>query len=299
MRRSPLLVTGSLGVLVLIAASTRRWGEHGHTIAAQAAVAALPAEMPAFFRAAGAQLVHLNPEPDRWRSGTERRRDGALEGAGAPEHFIDLEYIPAARQAAILRAPDRFAYADSLRNIGERAETVGLLPYVMLEYTQRLRVGFRAWRAARSPEQRAFIEARIINDAGILGHYVTDAANPAHTTIHYNGWRGANPNGYATDNRFHARFETAFVQAHLRVADLTPLVPDSPRAFDDVRAAVLAHIHESHALVESLYRLDKERPFGADNRNPAARAFAAERLAAGSRMLRDLWWTAWVTSASP
>jgi len=30
---------------------------------------------------------------------------------------------------------------------------------------------------------------------------------------------------------------------------------------------------------------------------PDNKAFAVDRLAAGSRMLRDIWWTAWVTSA--
>jgi hypothetical protein len=36
-----------------------------------------------------------------------------------------------------------------------------------------------------------------------------------------------------------------------------------------------------------------------DEKNESAdhRRFAAERLAAAVTMLRDLWWTAWVTSA--
>src|SRR5690606_26729671 len=98
-----------------------------------------------------------------------------------------------------------------------------------------------------------------------------------------------NPNGYATDNRFHSRFETSFVQAHVRLADLTPLVDRSPRRVDDVREAVIAHLNESHALVERLYALDKVQPFGPANRDPEAKAFAAARLAAGAQMLRDLW----------
>ena len=298
MRHSTIL-TILAATLVLSAAATRRWGEHGHTIAARAAVAALPDEMPAFFRDAAEQLVYLNPEPDRWRGGNARGADRAMDAAGAPEHFIDLELLPAARRAGILQAPDRFAFADSLRRIGERAQTVGVLPFTMLEYSQRLRVGFQAWRRARSAAQRAFIEARIINDAGILGHYVTDASNPAHTTIHFNGWRGRNPKGYATDNRFHSRFESAFVQAHVRQNDLTPLIAREPRTFPDLRSAILAHITESHALVERLYELDKAQPFGVDDRRPEAKTFAAARLAAGAQMLRDLWWSAWVASAAP
>src|SRR5690606_1362194 len=146
-----------IALFATAAFSVRRWGEHGHTIAARAAVAALPAEMPAFFREAGEQLAYLNPEPDRWRGGNERGADRAMDGAGAPEHFIDLELLPAKRRDGILRAPDRFAFADSVRRLGERVQTVGTLPFTMLEYTQRLRSGFRAWRTARSAAQRAFI----------------------------------------------------------------------------------------------------------------------------------------------
>jgi hypothetical protein len=298
MRRSTIPIIFAC-TLVLSAATTRRWGEHGHTIAARAAVAALPAGMPAFFRDAGEQLAYLNPEPDRWRGGTESRSDRAMDQAGAPEHFIDLELLPAARRAAILRAPNRFAFADSLRRAGESVQTVGVLPFTMLEYSQRLRTGFRQWRAARTATERAFIEARIINDAGILGHYVTDAANPAHTTIHFNGWRGRNPNGYATDNRLHGRFESAHVQAHVRQTDLSAVASSAVRTFPDLRAAIVAHIDESHALVERLYQIDKVQPFGVDNFRPEAKAFAVERLSAGAMMLRDLWWTAWVTSATP
>lgn len=296
MRRSLLCCTALLLALPLTGLSTRRWGERGHIIAAQSAVDALPAAMPPFFREARDHLAYLNPEPDRWRDNRERQRDAGMDGAGAPEHFIDVELIPVDRRAGILGARDRHDYADSLRALGERVQTVGLAPFVMLERAQQLRVAFRQWRAARSPVERAFIEARIINEAGILGHYVTDASNPAHTTIHFNGWKGPNPKGYATDNRFHSRFESGFVQAALRYDDVRPLVPAEVRVFPDLRAAILAHVAESHAMVEPLYAQDKATPFGVDQTDPAAKAFAAERLAAGARMLRDLWWTAWVTS---
>jgi hypothetical protein len=47
--------------------------------------------------------------------------------------------------------------------------------------------------------------------AGWLGHYVADAANPMHTTIHYDGWQGPNPNGYRTTKGIHWEFEGLFV----------------------------------------------------------------------------------------
>ena len=273
------------------------WGEAGHRITAQAAVAALPSEMPQFFRDAGPQLAYLNPEPDRWRARDEAQRDPALDGATAPDHFLDLELIPAPNRAGALAARDRYAFADSLRAHRVDPATTGALPYAIMEVTQRLRVAFRLWRKAPNDTERRWIEARIVNDAGILGHYVADGSNPAHTTIHYNGWVGANPAGYATDNRFHGRFESAFVQTQVKLADVQPLVTPAPQVFTALRPAVVSYFMQTHADVERLYQLDKLSPFNATQQGSAHKAFAVERLVAGSSMLRDLWWTAWVTSA--
>ena len=273
------------------------WGEAGHRITAQAAVASLPSEMPQFFRDAAPQLAYLNPEPDRWRNRVESSRDAALEGATAPDHFLDFEMIPEANRRSMLNAKDRYAFADSLRAWRVDPSVAGVLPYAMLELTQRMRVAFRQWRNAPNDTERGWIEARIINDAGTLGHYVADGSNPAHTSIHYNGWAGANPNGYATDTRFHGRFESAFVQTQVKLADVAPSVVRTATVFPALRPAIIAYFLQTHGDVERLYQLDKAAPFNADNTTPANKAFAVERLAAGATMLRDLWWTAWITSA--
>jgi len=273
------------------------WGEAGHRITARAAVAALPAQMPQFFHDAAPQLAYLNPEPDRWRSRDESRLDAALEGATAPDHFLDLEMIPELRRAGMLASKDRYAFADSLRAAKVDPSAAGALPFAMLEVTQRLRVAFRQWRRAPNDTERRWIEARIINDAGILGHYVADGSNPAHTTIHYNGWVGANPNGYATDNRFHGRFESAFVQSRVKLDDVQPGVRADARVFPSLRPAITTYFMQTHGELERLYQLDKASPFGAEQQGVEHKAFAAARLAAGATMLRDLWWTAWMTSA--
>lgn len=270
------------------------WGEDGHRIVGAAAAGALPQQMPDFFRAAAAQLSYLNYEPDRWRSRAERELDPAMDQAHSPEHYINLERVP----AGALRAPNRYAYLDSLRAAGVETPGPGLLPFRILELTQRVREGFRQWRAETDPRQRAWIEQRILNDAGILGHYVADGANPAHTTIHHNGWVGPNPRGYATDRRFHARFESDYVRAHVRYPEVQAAVGAGARTFPDVRHAAIDYLRRSHSLVERLYQLDKAHPYGAARGTPETHAFAVSRLAAGAEMLRDLWWTAWTTSAA-
>ncbi len=273
------------------------WGEAGHRITAQAAVAALPDDMPAFFREAGPQLAYLNPEPDRWRNRQEGANDPALDGGTAPDHFLDYELIPEASRAGALAAKDRYAFADTLRAHGVDPATAGAVPFAIIEATQRIRLGFRAWRVAPNAQVRQWIEARILNDAGILGHYVADASNPAHTSIHFNGWVGANPRGYATDTRFHGRFESAYVQARITTADVSAALTAAPRAFPALRPAVVSYFLATHAEVETLYELDRRSPFNAETVAAENKTFAVTRLAAGASMLRDLWWTAWATSA--
>lgn len=269
------------------------WGEHGHEMVGRAAAQTLPAAMPDFFRAAADQLSYLNPEPDRWRDRSERELDPAMDAHHSPEHYVDLELVPPGARAAA----DRLAYADSLRAHGQNAAKAGIAHFRALELTQRLRSEFRLWRAETDPRRRAWIEQRILNDAGILGHYVADLSNPHHTSIHHNGWVGDNPRGYATDNRFHGRFESEFVTAQLQLADVRGAMTGAPSAFPELRPAIWSYVDQTHGHLTTLYELDRRERFGRDTRGAEHRAFAAERLAAGATMLRDLWWTAWVTSA--
>ena len=274
------------------------WGFVGHEMAARAALAAIPSNMPAFFREAGDQLVYLNPEPDRWRVRQHREMDQAFQY----DHYIDLENVP----DGAMNAPDRFVFLRLLYQAGvERPERdAGFLPYRIAELYQRIVGEWRLWREEDDPARRAWIAERIVNDAGILGHYVTDASQPHHTTIHFNGWDRdtPNPEGYTTDNEFHARFERFFVEAHVTDADVGRHVSSAPprSVAGSMRSAVTEHIMASHAEVETLYRLDRDAGFDPGQAaDPAARNFAASRIAAGADMLATLWWSAWLESAIP
>ena len=289
---------GHGAVLITLLAAPPPWGSHGHEMAARAAAAKLPDEMPAFFRSASSRLVHLNPEPDRWRV----RALEAMDQAFAYDHYIDLENVP----EGALDAPHRYEFLRRLYDGGlTRPEVeVGFLPFRIVELYQRLVTEWRMWRAETSPVRRQWIARRIVNDAGILGHYVTDASQPHHTTIHFNGWALGvpNPEGYTRDNRIHSRFETQFVGAHIRDADIAERMrvglPPAPGPDSSVREAVMAHILEAHAEVETLYRIDRD--VGFDPEAPAGEAaadFAASRIAAGAEMLAALWWWAWLESA--
>lgn len=274
-------------------AADKLWGARGHDIIADAAVRGLPSEMPAFFLNSGAQLRYLNPEPDRWRD----RNAAAMREAFNYDHYVDLENVP----EGALDLPDRFTYLRALYEAGlERPERdAGFLPFRILEFQERITSAFARWRTATSEEERRWIEARITDDAGILGHYVADGSQPHHTTIHFNGWDedAPNPRGFTSARDFHAQFESQFVNAHLTLDHVTPRVAPGARVFEDVRAAVLAYIQESHDRVVTLYELEQRLGFRPDQPpHPETMDFTAERLAHGAEMLRSLWYTAWIRS---
>lgn len=276
---------------------TQAWGRAGHELSGRVAAMKLPPEMPKFFRKEVELLSYLNPEPDRWRARAESNLDKAQDSAAAADHFIDLELAPEAAFSAI----NRYDFVAELLKAGKQPTRVGFAPYRMLELFQRLRLEFRLWRAEPDGRKRRWIEQRILNDAGILGHYVSDVANPHHTTIHFNGWSGDNPKGYTVytnepNKGFHYRFEELYVQTHLKLNDVLPLIANQPRVIEKPREELWAHIRNSNKLVEQLYILDKQEAFNETTTSAEHKKFASERLAAGVQMLRDLWWTAWVTS---
>lgn len=297
-RRAAAVAVVATATFVALPALVFAWGDAGHRITGEAAALELPPSTPEFFRKAAHQLAYLNPEPDRWRNRAERTLDPALEGATAPDHFIDMEMSAPNVLAAALKAPDRYGYLDTLTAAGVKGVVMGLLPFRMLELSQQLREDFRQWRAAPD-STKAWIEARIIDDAGILGHYVADGSNPAHTSIQFNGWTGPNPNGYATDKRFHSRFESVYVGANIKLADVLSHMDTTARLLPDLRTAIIAYLRETNTQVEHLYQLDKAHPFDTNTTSVEDKAFTVERLAAGAKMLRDIWWTAWVTSGQP
>jgi len=275
------------------------WGLKGHEMAGRAAAMKLPEQMPKFFRKAADQLSYLNPEPDRWRDRVESDLDKTMDSAAAPDHYLDLELVP----APAFNAVNRYEFVAELVKAGQKPTTAGFVPFRILELFQRIRIDFRLWRAETDSNRRKWIEQRIINDAGILGHYVADVSNPHHTTIHFNGWSGDNPKDYTVFTRepnqgIHHRFEEEYVKTHIQLNDLPPLI-GKERVVVKPREEIWNYLRSSNALVEQLYILDKQEKFNAETKSPEHKKFVSERLAAGAQMLRDLWWTAWVTSGQP
>jgi hypothetical protein len=289
------------GALFLAQLAAFGWGSNGHTYINQVAAERIPASMPKFLRTKSAveRIAYLGPEPDRWRDGAP----SALNYSQAPDHFIDLERIDGlgnlptgrydfykmlyAKRAATTDHPDDYL-----------PDRVGLQPYITMEVFERIELAFRSYREMIQKKQNTeVIEGNIIFYMGWLGHYVADASQPLHTTVNYDGWVGPNPDGYTTQHGIHSLFETDFVNRAATATSFAGLV-NAPTQVADPFADYMKYLWASHALIEKVYQFDKAKAYDGSG-SPDAVKFLQERLAAGSQMLVDLWYTAWVKSGEP
>jgi hypothetical protein len=302
MRRT--LLHGWILCGALLFAATQRslaWGVDGHHIINQLACAGLPADVPAFLRSPQAMnsMVYYAPLPDHWRGSLEPQ----LATATAPEHFIQLESVDAVLPV-LPRGRYDYVRALALAQASHpdmilTAEKLGMQPYQTDEVWERLKVAMRDYRELlANKEDTKPVEAEIVFLAGWLGHYVGDGSMPLHTSNKPNGWIGPNPNGYSTDHKIHGLFESEFVHANVKAADVSPLVTAQPAPIGDVFDQYMTYLRRSHGEVETTYRLEKAGAFNGPG-TPDGKQFAVQQLAAAATELRDLIYTAWVHSADP
>jgi hypothetical protein len=288
-----VLPAAGLVCLLLPSQPAHAWEQDGHRMINKLAISNLPADMPAFLRAQTAidEIEYLGPEPDRWRS----RAEPELSAAQAPEHFINLD----AADALGPLPHKRLDFEAKVFAAGQRPEIIGLQPWETDEVWERLKAAMRQYRFL----QAAGLDTKPVEDAilfyaGWLGHYVGDGSQPLHVAVSYNGWVGANPNGYTTSHGIHHQFEGPFVAANIHAPDVQAKMTPAKLIDGDMFDAYVAYLRHTGTYTEKVYQLEKAGGFvGAGS--PESRDFTAARLADGASMLRDMIYTAWVDSAQP
>jgi len=284
------------------------WESTGHRIIGELAVQSLAADLPAFLKTPQAiwQIGELSREPDRSR-GAGQPHDEDLD----PGHFIDLT-----DDGHVLAGPmitemplSRDAYSAGLHASGSDLHKSGWLFYNLIDGYEQLVKDFAYYRADRVGIERSAdpIEKQwyasdlslrqmiIIRDLGYWSHFVGDASQPMHASVHYNGW-GAypNPNGY-TEDHIHAPFEGAFVTANVTLKAVKAALP-APRACTaPMEQCVAEDLLATRAKIEPLYALWLQNGFGAGD--PRGVAFAVQCIADGAARLRDYVDRAWRESA--
>ena len=173
MNRSILKLLAAAAMVATLAQqqAALAWHGKGHDRAARMAVAATAEQMPAFFRkGVGAVAPDLFTRP----IGPDQ-----LHKATSPEHYFDVEQLGGAKVP-----PLRYDLIVWCVKKGIHPSKVGLLPYAITEWTQRLSVALAEHR--KWPDN-PHIRAKALVYAGMLAHYAADLCQPLHTTIHYDG----------------------------------------------------------------------------------------------------------------
>lgn len=281
---SRLYLRAGLALLLAAAVPAAAWWPKGHSILAEAAVRALPAAVPAFFRAGGATVAHLAQDPDV----AKNRETPNVNDVEFPEHFLDRELLEGRSLPAT-----RYAFLGLCAAIKLDPKDVGLVPYAIAEWTERLAVAFAEHR--RWPEN-PHIRTKCLVYAGFLAHYATDVCMPLHTTVHYDG--RVPPGGRSPRSGIHARVDALIEKLELDPAVLARGL--AVRPLPKLLPGVVEELDRSHALVDRTYTLEAQLPpeRGAWQPTAEVRAFAEERARASTRFLASLYLTAWEKSAS-
>jgi hypothetical protein len=303
-----LAATATVALALIAAPAALAWGAMGHREIGFVAIKALPNDLPAFLRtdASAVTVGELSREPDRWRDA------GKIHDTDRdPGHFVNLDdeghvfHGPAIDQLP----PTRELYDQAIRADGAYDMTkVGWLPYSIVDTWQQVTKDFSYWRVdtaaietAKNPEQKAWFEhdraereKLILRDIGEMSHYVGDASQPMHVTIHYNGWGPfPNPDGFTTE-KIHSPLEGIYVHQNVKPDMVAAKLSPYTACEGPIMPCVVAYLSATRDQVVPLYRLQKDGGFAPGDRRGVA--FMTERLAAGSSKLRDMIVDAWKTS---
>jgi len=297
------------------------WDYEGHRTVNQLALQSLPTNYPSFVFTPEARerIAFLAGEPDRWRNS----QDQTFRHFNNPDHYFDLDELALfdlapsvvkpfrydfVGQLALARAahPHRFPPIDPLKDLDHTKALVGFLPWTITEYHGKLKSAFsylREFEQAGQRDEIANARRNVVDLMGLMGHFVGDGAQPLHTTKHYNGWVGDNPNRFTTNRSFHSWIDGGYLQKFgmdqdalrrgLRPAGL-PKLDGATVSPTNIFSVVMAYLSKSHRQVEPLYRLDKEGKLsGQGEMSKEAHDFLTQQILAAAQMLGDLWLTAW------
>lgn len=321
----------AISAMTLCASQSWGWGHTGHVMISQFATQALPRDVPAFLRngVAAWTIGELGAEADESKTtgivtsvvaGRINTAATVHDAERDPGHFLDVDdsgFVIGGNVALNALPATREAF-----DTAQRAATLpagqtqygGYLPYAIIDGFQQVRKDFGMWRAfkvgletARSGSDRAYFlehlalrEQLIIRDIGYWSHFVADASQPMHVSVHFNGWGNhPNPNGYTTAP-IHAPFEGSYVRNFINFnAVWAQLRPYTDRGAASIEQRVPLYLEETLAQVAPVYQAAKDS--SNDNyasAKPLETAIVAKQLAAGASELRDQIVDAWRQSVS-
>lgn len=264
--------------LLTFTAPTWAWWGGGHETLTQASVKALPEEIPEFFRAAFAEnaIAHGAYDPDLARN----RSTPNARAAESPQHYFDVELLQGRPFADNLGAHIRLC-----AELGTSYHSVGTLPYVLAEWTERLAIAFKEHR--KWPDN-PIIQNKCLVYAGFVAHYAQDMCQPLHLTVHFNG--RAKPDGSSPGTGIHENVDALVGRLKLKADDLAKDQEILP--VEELLPAIFQQIKAGHRLVDSVYDLEEDLK-NYQEPTPALVDFTNERAREAVRWTAALYLTAW------
>lgn len=292
------------------------WGAEVHRTTTRLALDALPPEAPDWLRSptSVARVVFQANQVDRWRGSDSL----VLKHENDADHYLDAELLDGfgltldtvprlrmeyVRQMAVAKQvhPEKVPPYEAGKDPARVHEWPGFVLHAAAEHYAKLQQALRQVRiieSLRDPRRKEDLEqaqAIALYHLGDLSHFVLDISQPLHTTKHYDGWAGENPEKYVWRERFHAYVDSAWqVDQHADGTAIRPLV--SCRAVADAADPwneVLACFKRSHAQVARLYALERDHKLG----DQEGRKVLLDQLADGTSLLSGLIWAAYQSSA--
>ncbi|GAA4373712.1 zinc dependent phospholipase C family protein [Hymenobacter koreensis] len=279
----------SLMLVMLCPALSPGWGFFGHRTIHQVAVYELPASMQPFYFRHMAQIVRLSTAPD------ERRNDDPTE---APKHFIDMDHYGDNPFGLMPKAWDKAV----AKYTADTLNRYGTVPWVVLDVKEKLTNAFKEGDTTA-----------IIALSADLGHYVSDAYVPLHTTENYDGQ-------LTKQHGLHSLWESKLVERNISKYKL-----DGEKAeyLKDPLTSIWQVVQESYGFLGATFDYETEiskkftpekkytysHKYG-NTRRSYSDAFADEyhkkvggmvafRIKLATTMVASMWYTAWKDAGSP
>jgi hypothetical protein len=276
-------VLGGLLLLFAAASEAGAWGFPGHRLVNGEAARTLPPPLRALFVGNEAWLREHSIDPDLWVIGG---REGEL-----PNHFMDLDAFGTYPFADIPPLE-----ADHLVRFGVGASERGRVPWRVAEVYRDLVAAFAASD-----------EARVLERAAVLGHYVGDSHVPLHAVLNYDGQ-------LSDQKGVHSRWESELVARFERQIE-GRVEPGAAVHVDDPAGLVFDVLRESFARAQETLASDRELTGPRDYADTPeddryddgyyTRLYEREgeslvsRLDAAATALGSLWLSAWEDAGSP
>ena len=289
MNKKPLFLKITVVALLLGCSS---WGFLAHKTIHQLAVYALPKKLAIFFHKNMDYMTYNSVRPD------VRRKDDKTE---ATKHFIDID-APIFGKNSIDSMPPKWEDAVKKYSV-DTLRKYGTVPWEIMKLQEKLTNAFRNK-----------LKDSILYYSADLGHYISDALVPLHTTINYDG--------QLTNQRgLHSLWESTVPEINIEKYNLYQ--NHKPKYLKDPLAEIWVKVRESNRMLKKVLsdeikasegftdekKFKRSERFGAMRKNYSgdfAKAYAErlgdtvnERMLESARCVSDFWLTAWIDASCP